>query len=112
MPDGVERVRIDPKSGLRAYEGMQDAIDEVFVAGTAPTATALPPDMLDSGSFVMEQLGGLGAQGTAKLVGTAASYATRSLVQPRGITFAYGTPNFVAWAIALVLVPGRVRADF
>ena len=58
-PDGVEHVRIDPKTGLRAYEGMQDAIDEVFVAGTAPTETALPPDTLDTDSFVMEQLGGL-----------------------------------------------------
>jgi penicillin-binding protein 1A len=62
VPEGVERVRIDPKTGLRAYEGMQDAIDEVFVTGTAPTQTALPPDMLDSGSFVMEQLGGLTAK--------------------------------------------------
>jgi penicillin-binding protein 1A len=58
-PDGVERVRIDPKSGLRAYEGMQDALEEVFVAGTAPTGTALPPDILDSHSFEIEQLGGL-----------------------------------------------------
>jgi penicillin-binding protein 1A len=58
-PAGVEHVRIDPKTGLRAYEGMPDALDEVFISGTAPTQTALPPDMLDSGGFVMEQLGGL-----------------------------------------------------
>lgn len=60
VPSGIERVRIDPKNGLRAYEGMQDAMEEVFVAGTAPTETSLPPDVLDSGGFVMEQLGGLG----------------------------------------------------
>jgi penicillin-binding protein 1A len=59
VPSGVEHVRIDPKTGLRAYEGMENAIDEVFVAGTAPTETALPPDQLDSGAFVMDQLGGL-----------------------------------------------------
>ena len=58
MPSGVERARIDPKNGLLAYDGMPDAIDEVFVAGTAPTETSLPPDVLDSGGFVMEQLGG------------------------------------------------------
>jgi penicillin-binding protein 1A len=58
VPDGIEHVHIDRKTGLRAYEGMPDALDEVFVTGTAPTQTALPPDMLDSGSFVMEQLGG------------------------------------------------------
>ena len=61
-PDGVERARIDPKTGLRAYEGMQDALEEVFVAGTAPKETALPPDMLDSSKFMIDQLGGLGPQ--------------------------------------------------
>ena len=60
VPPGVERVRIDRKTGLRAYEGTPDAdaLDEVFLEGTAPTETALPPDMLDSDSFVLEQLGG------------------------------------------------------
>jgi penicillin-binding protein 1A len=58
-PPDVEHVAIDPKTGLRAYEGMADAIDEVFVAGTAPTQTALPPDLLDKNQFVIEQLGNL-----------------------------------------------------
>jgi penicillin-binding protein 1A len=60
VPPGVEHVRIDRKTGLRAYEGTPDAdaLDEVFLEGTAPTETALPPDMLDSDSFVLEQLGG------------------------------------------------------
>jgi penicillin-binding protein 1A len=65
-PDGVERVRIDPKTGLRAYEGMQDPLEEVFVAGTAPKETALPPDMLDSNKFMIDQLGGLGPQAPQK----------------------------------------------
>jgi penicillin-binding protein 1A len=60
VPNGIERVRIDPKNGLRAYDGMQDALEEVFVAGTAPTQTSLPPDVVDTGGFVMEQLGGVG----------------------------------------------------
>ena len=57
MPSGIERVKIDPKSGLRAYDGMEGAIEEVFVAGTAPTQTSLPPDVLGSGNFMLEQLG-------------------------------------------------------
>jgi len=60
VPSGVERVRIDPRNGLRAYEGMKDALEEVFVEGTAPVEVSLPPDVLDSGGFVMEQLGGVG----------------------------------------------------
>jgi penicillin-binding protein 1A len=42
-PPGVVRVRIDPKSGLLAAEGAEDAIDEVFVQGTEPTEVAAPP---------------------------------------------------------------------
>ncbi|MGD8858733.1 MAG: PBP1A family penicillin-binding protein [Myxococcales bacterium] len=59
VPAGVEHARIDPKSGLLAYEGMEDALDEVFVEGTVPTETATPPDVLDTSSFLMEQLGGV-----------------------------------------------------
>jgi penicillin-binding protein 1A len=58
VPSGIEHVAIDPKSGLRAYEGMPDAIDEVFIAGTAPTEIARPKDVLDSTNFMMDQLGG------------------------------------------------------
>lgn len=36
MPEGVVRARIDPVSGLRAYAGMPDAMDEVFLEGTTP----------------------------------------------------------------------------
>ncbi len=61
VPEGIERAQIDPKTGLRAYDGMQGALEEVFVEGTAPTETATPPDTLNSSSFVMEQLGGLAA---------------------------------------------------
>jgi penicillin-binding protein 1A len=57
VPSGIERVKIDPKSGLRAYEGMPEAIDEVFIAGSAPTETAQPKDVLDTNDFMMQQLG-------------------------------------------------------
>jgi penicillin-binding protein 1A len=42
VPSGVTRTAIDPESGLRAYEGQENAIDEVFLAGTEPTETAKP----------------------------------------------------------------------
>lgn len=56
MPSGVQTARIDPASGLLAYEGQEDAIDEVFLDGTAPVQTALPPDVADPTTFMMEQL--------------------------------------------------------
>ncbi|HJL18179.1 MAG TPA: PBP1A family penicillin-binding protein [Sandaracinaceae bacterium LLY-WYZ-13_1] len=58
MPTGVVTARIDPATGLLAYEGQEDAIDEVFLEGTVPTETATPPDVLDPNSFLMQQFGG------------------------------------------------------
>jgi penicillin-binding protein 1A len=58
MPRGVVTAQIDPKSGLLAYPGMPDTIEEVFLEGTVPTETARPPDLLDPNSFLIEQLGG------------------------------------------------------
>lgn len=57
MPAGIVTARIDPKSGKLAYDNQPDAIDEVFLEGTEPTEVATPPDELDTGSFMMEQLG-------------------------------------------------------
>ncbi len=42
VPSGVTRVAIDPESGLRAYAGQENAIDEVFLTGTEPSETAKP----------------------------------------------------------------------
>jgi penicillin-binding protein 1A len=56
VPPGVEHVAIDPVSGLRAYEGMPDAMDEIFVAGTAPVEVAQPKDALGTTDFMMDQL--------------------------------------------------------
>jgi len=55
MPSGVIRARIDPASGLLAYEGQQDAFEEVFLSGTAPTEVARSPDVADPNLFLMEQ---------------------------------------------------------
>jgi penicillin-binding protein 1A len=55
MPSGVVTARIDPASGLLAYEGQENAIDEVFLTGTAPLQTARPPDVADPNLFLMEQ---------------------------------------------------------
>jgi penicillin-binding protein 1A len=57
MPAGLVTTRIDPKSGKLAYDNQQDAIEEIFLEGTEPTEVATPPDVLDTGSFMMEQLG-------------------------------------------------------
>ena len=55
MPSGVIRARIDPATGLLAYEGQEDAFEEVFLTGTAPVETANPPDVADPNLFLMEQ---------------------------------------------------------
>ncbi len=54
-PSGVVHVRIDPRTGLLAYEGQSDAIDEVFVEGTQPTEVAREAGVLDPSSFLMQQ---------------------------------------------------------
>lgn len=55
MPSGVIVVPIDPASGLLAYEGQEDAVNEVFLTGTAPVDVARPPDVADPNMFLMEQ---------------------------------------------------------
>lgn len=41
-PGAVVVARIDPVTGLLAYAGQEDAIDEVFLEGTAPSEVASP----------------------------------------------------------------------
>jgi penicillin-binding protein 1A len=43
IPPGIERASIDPKTGLLAREGQEDAIAEIFLAGTEPKDTAPEP---------------------------------------------------------------------
>jgi penicillin-binding protein 1A len=54
-PPGVVRKRIDPESGLLAYDGEENALDEVFLTGTEPIEIATPDagtggDPLDGGA--------------------------------------------------------------
>ncbi len=58
VPSGIVTARIDPATGLLAYPNQADAIDEVFLEGTAPTETAPEPGVVDPGSFIMEQMAG------------------------------------------------------
>lgn len=60
-PEGIETVLIDPETGLLAYEGQENALEEEFLEGTAPTEQAIPPEMADPDTFLMEQTGGEGA---------------------------------------------------
>jgi penicillin-binding protein 1A len=49
-PPGIASVRIDPKNGLRAYDGEEDGIDELFLPGTEPTDTSAPVAPGDPGT--------------------------------------------------------------
>ncbi len=51
----MTRARVDPATGLLAYEGQEDAFEEVFLSGTAPVEVANPPDVADPNLFLMEQ---------------------------------------------------------
>ncbi len=57
-PSGVETAAIDPATGLLAYEGMAEPLEEVFLEGTVPTETARPPEVAAPSDFLMEQFGG------------------------------------------------------
>ncbi len=46
QPEGVEEVRIEPLSGLRAADDISGVV-EYFVEGTAPVEKALPPGLAD-----------------------------------------------------------------
>jgi penicillin-binding protein 1A len=46
-PPGVTVVKIDPATGLRAFEGQTNAMDEVFLAGTEPSEIAVPDAGVD-----------------------------------------------------------------
>ncbi len=61
-PSGVVTARIDPATGLLAYDGQEDAIDEIFLEGTVPQEHARPPEIADPSTFLMEQLGGTAAE--------------------------------------------------
>jgi penicillin-binding protein 1A len=49
-PPDVTVVRIDPATGLRAWQGEEDAIDEFFLPETEPTETAEPDAGVEDGA--------------------------------------------------------------
>jgi penicillin-binding protein 1A len=61
QPPGVVSARIDPATGLLAFEGEKDAIDEVFVDGTQPTEAAAPPDAVTPSNLLVAETRDAGA---------------------------------------------------
>jgi penicillin-binding protein 1A len=55
IPPGIVEVEIDPKSGLLAYEGMENAKKEIFIEGTEPTEEALPEEVVGLDAFLVTQ---------------------------------------------------------
>ncbi len=53
-PGGIVTLHVDPATGLLAYPGQTDGVDEEFLAGTEPATVASPdagaPDALDAGT--------------------------------------------------------------
>ena len=63
-PPGIVKALVDPATGLLAFEGQGGAREEVFIEGTAPTETALPPEAVSLDAFMLEQaVGGPGGGG-------------------------------------------------
>lgn len=50
-PPGVVHKRIDPETGMLAWEGQEDGIDEVFLSGTEPIDVASPDAGADGGDL-------------------------------------------------------------
>jgi len=55
-PDGIVSVRIDPKSGLLAYPGQENAMFEVFRKQNAPKQRATAPGSQGAGSNATEEI--------------------------------------------------------
>jgi penicillin-binding protein 1A len=71
-PDGIVTLAIDPQSGLLAFEGLEGAINEVFIDGTEPAEVATPPDLISPESFLMGQMAGADAGTEPTPAGTGA----------------------------------------
>lgn len=64
-PEGIETAQIDPETGLLAYEGQLDSVEEEFLEDTVPTEQAIPPDTADPDTFLMEQTGSEASDGAS-----------------------------------------------
>jgi penicillin-binding protein 1A len=67
QPSGVVTARIDKRTGLLAAPGEdeKDVMNEVFLAGTAPTETAPAPGEVDPSTYMLDQVGTDDEQGAA-----------------------------------------------
>ena len=54
-PAGIEKVLIDPATGLLAWDDMEKPVEEIFIEGTAPLEKALPPEVVSLDSFMVDQ---------------------------------------------------------
>jgi penicillin-binding protein 1A len=59
-PSGIEVARIDPRTGLRALPGDVSAIEEVFLAGTAPKEEARAPGAASPDTLLLEETQAVG----------------------------------------------------
>jgi penicillin-binding protein 1A len=62
-PAGLVALRIDPKTGLLAYDGELDAIEELFLQGTEPQTVSVPSPVVPDGGTAVTPGAGL-AEGT------------------------------------------------
>jgi penicillin-binding protein 1A len=60
-PVGVEVVRIDPRTGLRAPAGQVDAQEHVFLPGTAPKEEARPAGATTPENLLLEEIQAMGS---------------------------------------------------
>jgi penicillin-binding protein 1A len=70
-PAGLVALRIDPRTGLLAYEGEEDAIEELFLQGTEPQTVSTPSAATPDGGTAVTPGAGL-AEGNEMPVGAVA----------------------------------------
>jgi penicillin-binding protein 1A len=71
-PPGLVALRIDPKTGLLAYDGEEDAIEELFLQGTEPQTVSTPSAAAPDGGAAVTPGAGL-----TEGVDVPASYGSR-----------------------------------
>ena len=64
MPPGIIELKIDPETGLLAYEGMENTVKEIFIEGTEPTEEALPKEVVSLDAFMVAQAEAMGESDT------------------------------------------------
>lgn len=81
-PAGLVALRIDPKTGLLAYEGEEDAIEELFLQGTEPQEVSKPSPVVDDGGVPVTPGAGLSESAGAEVPANGAADAGRKVEPP------------------------------